>query len=343
MRLLDPCGSVGSLHFLNALYLIVSIVLIAVAAGSQSFDHFHSEFLLPIVGGIIACGVLLMITAILGLAGAENRNQGAIFAYMLFLEILMRRSNHYNMGSMLLIIFLIQFSVSLACLTCSKETMDVLLKRAWCKLDWEDKSQIQLSNKCFGYKESDYESYLAWEADENGKPPQCLGISDTSCSISYPLKSTDTVWGMLPGCHCNCQLLNDKLRSWSVCSESTFQQTPCQDCYSVMIKVMRSVFNKVGTVGLVFSFFQLLGIACAYKLRTHIKKNPEMAAKKTNYAKFGGKRKTQIPKYDEDSDDEDFLSYKEQNEVEGGDLAFVDSMEHRSGRTTAEDNPSNPF
>ena len=68
---------------------------------------------LPVVGGIIFCGVILLFIAIVGLYGAFKQHQIALFAYMV----------------VLFSIFVIQFSVACASLAASTtDELDILGK-----------------------------------------------------------------------------------------------------------------------------------------------------------------------------------------------------------------------
>ena len=55
---------------------------------------------LPVVGGIVACGVFLLFVAILGLIATVKHHQVMLFFYMMILFV----------------IFVIQFSVACACI-----------------------------------------------------------------------------------------------------------------------------------------------------------------------------------------------------------------------------------
>lgn len=98
------------LHFIiafNPLIIIsffqfVAFLLIGVAATAKNSNQLTS---LPIVGGIIACGIFLLFIAIVGLFGAIKHHQVMLFLYMV----------------VLFAIFVIQFSVACACLAANPE------------------------------------------------------------------------------------------------------------------------------------------------------------------------------------------------------------------------------
>ena len=68
---------------------------------------------LPVIGGIVACGVFLLFIAIVGIFGAIKHHQVTLFFYMV----------------VLFSIFVIQFSVACACLAVGeKEEIQILEK-----------------------------------------------------------------------------------------------------------------------------------------------------------------------------------------------------------------------
>ena len=77
-------------------------MLIGVAAKAKNEDIIRS---VSTVGGIVACGVFLLVIAIVGLYGTVKHHQILLFVYMV----------------VLFSIFVIQFSVACACLAASTE------------------------------------------------------------------------------------------------------------------------------------------------------------------------------------------------------------------------------
>lgn len=91
-------------------FQFVAFLLIGVAAAAKKAAIISS---LPVVGGIIFCGVILLFIAIVGLYGAFKQHQIALFAYMV----------------VLFSIFVIQFSVACASLAASTtDELDILGK-----------------------------------------------------------------------------------------------------------------------------------------------------------------------------------------------------------------------
>merc|ERR1711878_203016 len=95
---------------LNIIYIFVAFLLIGVAAAAKKAAILQS---LPVVGGIVACGVFLLFIAIVGLYGALKHHQVTLFVYMV----------------VLFSIFVLQFSVACASLAASvDDEMNILAK-----------------------------------------------------------------------------------------------------------------------------------------------------------------------------------------------------------------------
>jgi len=117
---------------LNIIYIFVAFLLIGVAAAAKKAAIIQS---LPVVGGIIFCGVILLFVAIVGLYGAFKQHQIALFAYMV----------------VLFSIFVIQFSVACASLAASTEDELEILGGIWKKADDAAKHDLEKSLDCCGW------------------------------------------------------------------------------------------------------------------------------------------------------------------------------------------------
>jgi len=110
------CGgftcSKNTLTGLNVIYILVSFLMIGVAVHGKVSGIVTS---LPIVGGITACGVFLLIISVIGLVGAQRHHQVLLFFYMV----------------VLFLIFLIQFSVSCAALAINEDDEKRIILKAW--------------------------------------------------------------------------------------------------------------------------------------------------------------------------------------------------------------------
>ncbi|KAM9468544.1 tetraspanin-13a [Clarias gariepinus] len=131
---------------LNILYMLVSLLLISGAAWGKWLDMVSS---FRVVAAIIAVGVFLFFVAMLGLCGAIKHHQVLLFFYMF----------------VLLMVFIVQFSVACASLSINKDQEKLLLQMGWNKsetlqvdletsLDCCDFSEVNYNRtchaKCFG-------------------------------------------------------------------------------------------------------------------------------------------------------------------------------------------------
>ncbi|XP_011555732.1 tetraspanin-13 isoform X2 [Plutella xylostella] len=165
------CGgftcSKNALIALNILYVVVASILISVAVYGQASSLVTN---LPIVGGIMACGIFLILISILGLAGAVKHHQVMLFFYMVILFML----------------FLVQFSVACACLAVNSDQQEMLAQQGWKKVDLDVKEQVQERFLCCGFQ--DRSVPLNGTADY----PSCDLVDKTCCSIM----------DNSPGCQC---------------------------------------------------------------------------------------------------------------------------------------------
>lgn len=118
---------------LNIIYMVIGLILIILPAYSKISSIFTSW---PMVGGVIACGVFIILVAILGIYGAVKHHQIILFFYMVILVF----------------IFVILFSVSIAALSMSNHQLDVLLKNAWNNLSQKTKNEIQYNGDCCSFQ-----------------------------------------------------------------------------------------------------------------------------------------------------------------------------------------------
>eukprot|EP00096_Caligus_rogercresseyi_P005234 TRINITY_DN2031_c0_g1_i2.p1 TRINITY_DN2031_c0_g1~~TRINITY_DN2031_c0_g1_i2.p1 ORF type:complete len:207 (-),score=38.17 TRINITY_DN2031_c0_g1_i2:202-822(-) len=124
--------SKNTLVLLNAGYILVALILIIVGSsyGSVSFTS------LPIVGGIVACGVGLLFVAILGLVGTVKHHQVMLFFYMIILAF----------------IFIVQFCVACAALAVGPDTEKAFVSKAWDRLSDSSKLSVEQRLGCCGFE-----------------------------------------------------------------------------------------------------------------------------------------------------------------------------------------------
>uniref|UniRef100_A0A2A4K358 Tetraspanin n=1 Tax=Heliothis virescens TaxID=7102 RepID=A0A2A4K358_HELVI len=172
------CGgftcSKNALIALNILYVVVASILISVAVYGQASSLVTN---LPIVGGILACGVFLILISLLGLLGAVKHHQVMLFFYMVILFLL----------------FLVQFSVACACLTVNSDHQEMLARQGWNKVTLDVKEQVQERFQCCGFQS---------RTPENGttEHPSCEIVDKICCQNAF-----DPI-------HCQCEPCMGKLK-----------------------------------------------------------------------------------------------------------------------------------
>lgn len=131
------CGgfkfSKNALIALNILYILVGFILIGVATYGKAANLVTS---LPIIGGIVACGIFLLVIAIMGLIGAVKHHQVLLFFYMVVLFIL----------------FVIQFAIACACLAVNSDTQKTLAAAGWDNADNATREDVQNAFQCCGFR-----------------------------------------------------------------------------------------------------------------------------------------------------------------------------------------------
>merc|ERR1712228_196054 len=75
----------NTLAAINTLFVFIGLILICIAGYGKKESILVS---LPVLGGVIACGVFLLLVAILGLIGAIRHNQVILFFYMIIMSLL---------------------------------------------------------------------------------------------------------------------------------------------------------------------------------------------------------------------------------------------------------------
>lgn len=146
---------------------------------------------LPIIGGILACGIILILISILGLIGAVKHHQVILFFYMIILFIL----------------FVIQFSIACSCLAVNSERVSMphrnlrcfninvnqfqqkhLAEETWTTLPNVTKADLQEKFDCCGLTNN-----LNLTTNEH---PSCLAL--TCCKTDQANNCTKTCEPCLP-------------------------------------------------------------------------------------------------------------------------------------------------
>lgn len=116
---------------------------------------------LPVIGGVVACGVFLLLVAIGGIYATLKQHQVFLFFYMVILFCL----------------FIVQFSVACACLSVSKETQEGIANQGWATLDYSLKGSVQQTYHCCGFsKDRSDLIFLNQTTEPNRAHPSCEKI-----------------------------------------------------------------------------------------------------------------------------------------------------------------------
>lgn len=191
---------------LNAFYMICGIIVIAVAGWAKQGSYVSS---LSILAGVIATGVFMLLIGAFGFFGAFKNVKKLLLLYMLLLAIL----------------FIIQFSISVAALAIGNNQQDTLAAQGWCGLQDADKVDIQNNANCYGF----------WSANVSTTRGDC-----NAPGTAFP-----------PGC----------CPPYQNCSYTTLV---CQPCYAKLRDEIAINLRRGGGVSLAFAFTELLGLAAAY-------------------------------------------------------------------------------
>ncbi|CAO1425443.1 unnamed protein product [Diamesa hyperborea] len=163
------CGgftcSKNALISLNVLYVLVGILLISCAVYGRASNLVIN---LPILGGILACGIILIIISIMGLIGAVRHHQVILFFYMIILFIL----------------FLVQFSIACSCLAVNQDQQKELADKGWHRVSDDIKQEVQDTFQCCGFNSTAIPDHPSCEiVNKKCCPPNAI---DCSCSPCLP-------------------------------------------------------------------------------------------------------------------------------------------------------------
>ncbi|XP_047454876.1 tetraspanin-13a [Mugil cephalus] len=143
----------NSLCALNILYVLVSLLLVGVAAWGKWFGLVSS---IRVVAGVISVGIFLFLVAFVGLCGALKHHQVLLFFYMMILFV----------------VFVLQFAVSCACLSLNADQQKHLLEVGWNK---SEATQVDLEKtlNCCSFSNVDYNATC---------PAVCFHKTPQTCS-----------------------------------------------------------------------------------------------------------------------------------------------------------------
>ena len=260
----SPSFNKKALIGINIAYVLVAFILIGVATYGKNSDQMTS---LPIVGGIMACGIFLLLVAVLGVLATFKQSQLMLFCYMIIL----------------LVIFVLQFSISCACLGVDKEREQRLAKKAWDLSNYSPFDAIHDAEKhfeCCGYDDDDQrrnpinirnESSEWWDeikwciseidsckvnevttvVPPTETVPPTPTVPPTTTGSSVPTATTEVAPTKV-------SLKSRNLEEWKL---------TCPTCESALDEKIDDAFNASGGLGLFFAFTELFAIILAYIYR----------------------------------------------------------------------------
>jgi len=246
------CGgfscSKNTLVGINVVYVMVAFLLIGVGTYAKTSSIVVT---LPIVGGIVACGVFLLFVAILGLIATVKHHQVMLFFYMMILFV----------------IFVIQFSVACACIGVNLEQEKAMSKKAW---DFakahKEMNLIHETEKffqCCGYDKND-------DILNNTEETSFCRKNVARCA-SIPTLPSATATTQSP--------INNKTTSATTPSGRRKRDVTldCPKCSELIELKMDKGFNAVGGLGLFFSLTELAILVVTYRFRKQIQESISIA------------------------------------------------------------------
>lgn len=157
----------NALCALNILYALVSLLLVGVAAWGKWFGLVSS---FQVVAVVISVGIFLFLVALVGLCGALKHHQVLLFFYMMILFV----------------VFILQFSVSCACLALSTAQQNHLLEVGWNKSE-STQRDVEKTLDCCGFSSVNYNGSCAAACFSQPKP------SCSTCSSTIQMYAGDVL------------------------------------------------------------------------------------------------------------------------------------------------------
>jgi len=195
---------------LNAFYVCCGIIIIAVAAVAKAGSYVSN---LAILGAVIATGVFMLLIGGFGIFGAWKEIKSFLIIYMILLGIL----------------FIVQFSISVAALAVGNNQYESMADSGWCKLQPSDKNDLQRDFGCYAYKAI------------SNKTGDCYA-QGTDCPTTCYVPNAPC--GNIPN------------------PDSTLPT--CPTCYVLLTDQIITNIRRGGGISLAFAFTELLGLAAAY-------------------------------------------------------------------------------
>jgi len=242
------CGnfscSKNTLVGINVVYVMVAFLLIGVGSYAKTSSIVVT---LPVVGGIVACGVFLLFVAILGLIATVKHHQVMLFFYMMILFV----------------IFVIQFSVACACIGFTHDQETKLTQQAWIAAKKQGElGLIQEAEKffqCCGYDLEDQSNL--------NKTEQAFCTKHISTCSFDPITTTSGTPTAAPA-----NITPDgKRRKRDVPND-------CQPCKDFLDDKIDRGFNAAGGLGLFFALTEVVILVITYRFRKQIQESTQQIA-----------------------------------------------------------------
>ena len=236
------------------LLVAINVAYVVLAAALIVLGFRYSSYLtsLPILPGIMACGFLLFLLAILGLVATCKQYRMFLFIYMI----------------LLIIIFIVQISISAACIAVDDERTQLIIKEAWdMKTDKNGFDYVRIAEgwgRCCGYDENDTRRHpenMERNTTEYFQLLYCLEVVET-CSN----KNESKIATLNP--------INDRISTVSrsidynvatILPPITPDDLMCPPCKEVLEDNVNLIFKGVGGIALGLSFIELMPIVITYK------------------------------------------------------------------------------
>jgi len=133
---------------------LVGVLLIS----SSVYGNRYTD--LPIIGGILGCGVVLVLLSIMGLYGAAKHHQVTLFFYMIILFCL----------------FVVQFAIACSCLAVNKEQQREFAESGWNRVSDDLKTEVQTTFNCCGFNSTTANDH-----------PSCDIVTKICCPTGSPI------------------------------------------------------------------------------------------------------------------------------------------------------------
>uniref|UniRef100_H3C9C6 Tetraspanin 13a n=1 Tax=Tetraodon nigroviridis TaxID=99883 RepID=H3C9C6_TETNG len=143
----------NALCALNILYCMVSLLLIGAAAWGKWLGMVSS---IRVVAAVLGVGAFLFLVALMGLCGALGHHQVLLFFYM----------------SILFVVFVLQFSVSCACLALNRGQQNHLLEVGWNKSE-ATQEDVEKTLNCCGFSSFSANGSCAATCFHSSPSPSC--------------------------------------------------------------------------------------------------------------------------------------------------------------------------